>query len=126
MLAHVGRQLRAAGYDTWIEDGRRSENELLEDAIRFDRIILTCSRKLEGRHGVIRLKSSDKFEWARVLKLNWLMATFTRCLACNTQLVAASQDLLECRTCDRRYWHGSHTIRMRKTLEDLGGVTVSV
>jgi uncharacterized protein len=140
MLAHLGRSLRMAGYDTEIASGAHSDFELVEKARSEGRLLLTCDRQMLERkaaEGVVFYRSSnDEESWARFLAkelgLSWLHAPFTRCLDCNRPLEAASPDelaklpesikgqpLKRCPGCKKIFWEGGHVERMRKQLSDL-------
>lgn len=142
MLAGLGRWLRAAGYDTGLTDRGSRDRDILERAIAEDRILLTRDRHLlqfRGATGRVCVLGAEGIEpSARELKarfgLDWLHRPFSRCMVCNTALVDAGEDMWErvpeaarslggpltrCPGCDRLYWHGSHTRRMRTRLEEL-------
>lgn len=141
MLGHVGRRLRSAGYDTLIDGGKLSDDELLKQACNESRLFLTCDEEVHQMPrgaDVLYLPENDEESWAVKLARNahvdWMLAPFTRCLDCNTQLTPASEEQrslmpenikkygppgLYCRTCDKLYWEGSHTDRMRARLQKL-------
>ena len=142
MLAGLGRWLRAAGYDTGVADRGSRDRDILERAIAEDRLLLTRDRHLlefRGAAGRVRVLAAGGIEpWARELRdrlgVDWLHRPFSRCMVCNTALVAAGEDMRErvpegarslpgpltrCPSCDRLYWHGSHTRRMRNRLEEM-------
>lgn len=139
MLAHVGRKLRLAGYDTLIDQGQIPDRALLERANAEGRYLLTCDHQLQQHkesHNVIYFASNDEAVWAKLLiqtlQVDWTFAPLTRCLQCNTKLRLANESerarLPEnirkehqpgyyCETCDKLYWNGSHVSRMRAQLE---------
>ncbi len=142
MLAGLGRWLRAAGYDTAIADGGRSDRALLDRAVAEDRLLVTRDRQLtefrgaEGR--VLLLDEGDLGSLAsqltRCVGVDWHHRPFSRCLVCNTPLEDAGDErraempegargtdgpLRRCPDCDRLYWTGSHVRRMRRRLEEL-------
>jgi uncharacterized protein len=141
MLAHVGKRLRSAGYDTTIDRGQLADRELLEIANREDRYFLTCDREIKHHKAsehVVYLPSNDELVWAKYLTnelgVDWTYAPFTRCLECNTTLRQAGPEerlrapenlrqegkrALYCETCDKVYWDGSHVERMIRHLEHL-------
>ena len=140
MLARLCRRLRAAGYDTEFARPNEHDGALLARAIRENRLLLTCDRKMFERRyavgNVIVLPSNGLDETARALmqerEIDWLLEPFSRCLMDNARLRAARSDELDrmpqrartigspdvrvCPRCDRLYWPGSHYRRMRAQL----------
>jgi uncharacterized protein with PIN domain len=141
MLAHVGKRLRLAGYDTFIDYGKRPDRELLDQANAEGRFLLTCDHQLrqhKNSDAVLYLPNNDELGWAKhlslVLGVQWTHAPFSRCLDCNTEIRAANelerqrlprnirlegQEGFFCELCDKVFWNGSHVERMRQKLEDL-------
>jgi uncharacterized protein with PIN domain len=140
MLARLGKWLRAAGHDTAIAGREQYDGGLLDWAQAEERILLTCSRRLEkGREEdgttVVVLNSSDPElaapELTRRLGVDWQYRPFTRCLEDNAPLrpadapelakvPTAARDLpgpvMACPACGRVYWPGSHFERMQERL----------
>ncbi len=139
MLTRLGRWLRAAGYDTRIQDNGGSDRAMLQTARREGRLLVTRDRKLlEFRHAagtVILLRGNTLNECvtglSETLQLDWLYRPFSRCLLCNTELAEAEQAawdgipeiprvhvqrVYRCATCARIYWEGGHVRRMRARL----------
>jgi uncharacterized protein with PIN domain len=147
---NVGRvvaPLRSLGYDTLfinpIEDGL-----LVEIARREGRIILTKDTGIFKRRAVARGEVSALYlrgdDWrqqvAQVIRDLHLATepSFTRCIACNTPLVAVTRSeaephvpayvfrtqgsFLHCPGCDRYYWKGTHWHRMREGMDRILGV----
>lgn len=140
MLVQLGKWLRAAGYDTLIADGRANDRRLLEWSIDEQRRLVTRDHKLlEFKHAqdhVLLLQGNALYAWIDVINekigLNWLFRPFSRCLVCNTDLVAAppgseervpnkireqALPLSYCTHCDKLYWEGSHVQQMRHQLQ---------
>ena len=140
MLQRLGSWLRAAGYDTQIEQDGRSDYEILQQAIAEQRYLITRDRKLlEHRRApgtVILLECNDLETCAEALtqqlSVNWLYQPFVRCMVCNTPLRPAEGDEvnslpdkiqsqldtpLYCPSCQKVYWDGGHVKRMRQRLE---------
>jgi uncharacterized protein with PIN domain len=143
MLKGLGRWLRAAGYDTRIADGGLADRELLAVALREGRWLLTRDVKLtehrRARQAVVLLSCNRidacAREAARQLPIDWLYRPFSRCLLCNTELcplpaehraripagarsrLSHVSDARWCSSCDKVYWPGTHTRRMRAILE---------
>jgi uncharacterized protein with PIN domain len=140
MLQRAGRWLRAAGYDVAIASPGQADRELLEQARREGRLLLTRDRGLmqyrDAAEYVMLLQANELpavlAEISERLHIDWHRASFTRCLECNTPLVPAPEEvkgrvppeslredeiLLYCPRCDKPYWNGSHVKRMRRHLE---------
>jgi len=135
MLGRLGRWLRAAGYDTVIAKSGQPDRQLLEQALRESRTLLTRDRKLaEFRHAdrCVEILTADTIEqqvWVLSQRhsINWLYAPFSRCLLCNAPLIAADparlaevppfsrervKQLFTCPGCGKLFWDGSHVRRM--------------
>lgn len=139
MLKRLGRWLRAAGYDTLIEEEGAHDRALVQRAVREQRFLITRDRKLmEFREapGVVVLLQSNTVqgcvrELTARLGVNWLFRPFTRCLVCNTLLTEAVPEqwctvpqcsrtkikqLFCCPQCGKLYWEGGHVRRMHDKL----------
>lgn len=139
MLKRLGRWLRAAGYDTLIQENGGADRLMLHVARRDGRLLITRDHKLmEFRdaadtvvllHGNMLQECID--ELTSRVQLNWLYRPFSRCLICNTVLVEAGTEarnrlpgesrlhvdkLLSCSRCTKVYWEGGHVRRMRAQL----------
>lgn len=139
MYKGLARWLRAAGYDTAIAADGAPDREVVARACAEDRWLVTrdagIAEHAAARPCLILLErerpEAAAAELADRLGLDWYHAPFTRCLLCNTPLetppeaVAArapadvAGPLRWCPTCDRLYWEGSHTRRMRHGLQRL-------
>lgn len=140
MLQRAGRWLRAAGYDVAIAECGESDAQLLAQARREGRLLLTRDRELAQRcgaeHAVLLLRSNtlrgQLREITQRLAIDWFYRPFSRCMACNTPLRAAPPELVAqvppaairegerllcCPRCNKVYWEGSHVKRMRRQLE---------
>jgi len=138
MLGKLARWMRLAGYDTLYCDPV-ADDQLLEMALRDDRIILTRDRKLAARaepHGVLLVSSGNPFEQfvavVRQYRLDIESNAFKRCLECNGELVTVRKEdykdripphvygtqtsFSRCSNCDRLYWPGTHYESMRRRL----------
>lgn len=136
MLNQLAHWLRAAGYDTKLASEGETDRNLLEKAIKENRLLITRDRKLtELRHasGTVMLLHSNNMqdcaqELQKTLSLNWLIQPFSRCLLCNTPLTLADSALInkvpmqsrvtvtqlfQCTHCNKLYWEGSHVRRLR-------------
>lgn len=144
---HLGRlsgYLRMLGFDA-VYGNRASDADLVRISAEQNRILLTRDRGVLKHAAVTHgywLRETDsrrqaaevvgRFDLARSLR------PFTRCMACNEPLRAASQEEVrnrvpprvtewcdefrECPRCQRVYWQGSHYRRMRRWIEQLAGV----
>lgn len=141
-VAGVVRWLRAIGIDTVWEDAI-SDKDLVRRAINERRFVLTLDKRLieEWRtENVLLLTSEQPLEQFREIVRHFDIEKpeefFTRCLVCNTVLRNASDaevarnalplDVLEnqeefyyCPQCNKIYWEGSHTRRMRETIDEI-------
>lgn len=139
MVLNLGRWLRAAGYDTTFAPRNAKDRELLAIAEQEERVLITCDRHfLElTKQNLIYLNSHSLLEQIKELnqkfQVNWLFHPFSRCLICNTPFVEASEGLIQklaplkiqqegkifwyCSHCDKIFWEGSHTQRMKEQLQ---------
>jgi len=132
----LGRWLRAAGYDTVIACPGSADREIVAQAIREDRLLITCDCGMAEHQcaasRLILLESqgldAQAHEVAGRLHIDWMYRPFSRCLVCNTLLKRgndklfsdvppASREVIKevytCSGCGKTYWHGSHVARMR-------------
>ena len=140
MLQRLGRWLRAAGYDTVIAEAGEADSELLNRAIKEERLLITRDRGIaalrRARGRVILLDCNSLEACARELSekidIDWQLQPFTRCMSCNTHLHPAKPQeraalplskksyvdaAYFCPECQKLYWDGSHVQRMREHLE---------
>jgi len=140
-VARLVRWLRAIGIDTWWEDAI-SDADLVRRAIRENRFVLTLDKRLlkEWRTDNVLLLTSERplEQFAQVVehfKLKLPAQFFTRCLVCNSILRGAIDEEIAanvpprvrennelfyyCPNCEKIYWEGSHTERMRAVIEDV-------
>ena len=136
MLGHLCRYLRAAGYDTLLENNGASDAELLRRCRVEGRYFLTQDTLLRAHKaadGIALILPHTTLDRLAALvgahfNLDWTARAFSRCLLDNTPLVAADdaaaaripqdarrpgEPLLHCPVCGRVYWRGSHYRRMR-------------
>lgn len=139
--ASVVRWLRATGIDTIWEDAI-SDDDLIRRAAREKRYVLTLDKRIlqEFRADHIFLLSSEKplDQFAEIVSrfdIPKPKEFFTRCLVCNKILrEAEAQEIAEntpplapenherfrfCAPCNKIYWEGSHTRRMREKIEEV-------
>lgn len=138
MLGRLARWLRVLGYDTtW--DAGVDDDALAREAVREDRVLLTCDRALSAERRVARclvLSPDDPLEQLRRVVehfgLDAERALFLRCTQCNATVeevekpavadrvpertLRETERFTRCPGCGRVYWEGSHTRRMRQEL----------
>lgn len=136
MLSSLARWLRAAGHDAALAEPGQADDDLARKAEAENRVLLTRDRALAERvTGAVLLPDGLDAQAALLktrLGLDWFHAPFTRCMADDTPLTAATEEDLQripeqsrelpgpfttCPTCRRVYWPGSHVRRMRARLE---------
>jgi len=139
----LAKWLRMMGYDTLffsdIDDGH-----LVDIALKEGRVVLTRDTQIarrrpavNGQLKVILTRSDDPEEQLRQvvgeLNLDCHLKQFTRCLECNRSLAPRSREevadivppyvfrtqnqYMQCPSCLRVYWQGTHWQRMKKALE---------
>jgi hypothetical protein len=138
MMGGLARWLRILGFDA-VHDAALNDDALVRRALAEGRSILTRDRRLgqEWRIDAVVCFTSDAplkqlAELARAVDLDRDARPFTRCSVCNAELVEAraedvrervpenvlrtSTSFVQCPSCLRVYWEGSHTARMRRML----------
>jgi len=140
-LGKLGGYMRMLGFDA-VYDNRAGDPELVRISAEQNRILLTRDRGVLKHsavtHGYWLRETDSRRQTAEVLNrfdLARALRPFTRCMACNAPLRAASKaevdgrvppriaewcdEFRECVGCQRVYWQGSHYRRMRRWIEDL-------
>lgn len=143
-VGKLGRWLRLLGYDAAIFKGE-DDGVLVRIALAQGRVLLTRDTQIgrrkvvgNGRLKMLLIEQDDPAEQViTVLEKMGLtkQETFSRCLECNTPLesrmkeemrervppyVFKSQEAyMECPTCHRIYWKGTHWQAMQKKLENI-------
>ena len=143
MLGRLARWLRILGFDC-AYDSEIDDEALVRRAVREDRIILSRDRCLPEDWWVpgIHLVGSQELreqlrEIVRSFDLAGSLRLFSRCNQCNHPLQEARKAdvsgrvpdrafsehdrFLECPSCRRVYWEGSHTRRIRRVVDELLG-----
>ena len=141
----LARWLRIMGYDTLffndIEDSR-----LVDMAVKEGRVVVTRDTQIAKRrvaaNGVLKVvltRDDDPrkqlLQVIKELNLDCRERQFTRCLECNKRLVPRSQEdvedvvppyvfltqtqYMQCPSCNRVYWQGTHWQRMKSALEEI-------
>jgi hypothetical protein len=137
-LGTVTRRLRLVGVDA-AYNRDADDDELIEQANRSRRVLLTQDRGLLRRHSlwlgayVRGTRPDDQF--ADVLsRFAPPLAPWTRCTACNGLLVPAAkadvapqlepgtrrnfESFSRCASCGRVYWRGAHSRRLQATVDN--------
>lgn len=138
MLSRLARWLRAAGHDAALVARGTDDPDVAAQALREDRVLLTCDRELARRKRgglkVLLLSSNRPEECARELVdglgLDWRAAPWSRCLDCNVPIEEvnpheappagyappAEAPRWRCPACGRWFWEGSHARRFERRL----------
>jgi len=142
-VGRLARWLRIAGFDTiFIND--LDDNRLVRLALSESRVLLTKDTQIlkrrvatTGRLKVILIESEEVKaqlrQVVRTLKLAEEIKPFMLCLECNQPLVLSEKEdvkelvppyifqtqtqYMQCPTCHRVYWRGTHWQRMSRELE---------
>jgi uncharacterized protein len=139
MLGKLAKWLRAAGYDTALAEPEARDQEILAQALREKRCLMTRDRHFleldKGSTQVFFLKGNSLQEWVQeataLCSIDWLYRPLTRCLECNSVLRSVARDVVDvppkvsqtmdvfliCPFCKKTYWEGSHAERMRMQLK---------
>ena len=141
----LARWLRMMGYDTLffnsIEDGRLVDIALKEARVVVTRDTQIAKRRVAANGNVRVILSRDDdprrqlLQVMKELNLDCRETQFTRCLECNQILLTRSKDEVEdlvppyvfrtqtqymqCPSCRRVYWQGTHWQRMKRALEEI-------
>ncbi|MBW2176962.1 MAG: Mut7-C ubiquitin/RNAse domain-containing protein [Deltaproteobacteria bacterium] len=140
-LGKIAKYMRVLGFDVYY-NSLLSIREIIEISKKENRIILTTSRKLlkfkDVSHGIFIRPAATTKQIKRIidyLDIKEIIEPFTRCLWCNTLLnIVLKEDILEkippktrefcneyvqCQSCDKIYWKGSHYIHMEKVIRTM-------
>ena len=144
MLGSLARWLRFIGIDTFFSTEKLSDSDLLKIAQHDDRVLITRDKQLVTRaqkrqQKTIFLESVSVSDQLKKVLLSIPLdqqTVFSRCSVCNTQLTQVKKPLVKnhvparvfsshetfwfCSTCNKYYWHGTHTDAIKKTLSELG------
>ena len=140
-LGDIVKYMRVLGLDLYY-DPLLSTREIIEISKRENRIILTKSRKLlkfkEVSHGIFIRPGTTTEQIRRIidyLDIKDNTKPFSRCLGCNTLLnIVLKEKILDrippktkefcdeyvqCPSCDKIYWKGTHFIHMKKVVSQI-------
>ncbi len=140
-LGRLAKYLRLCGFDT-LYSRFFEDHEIIETALRENRIILTRDRQLiknsRVTHGYWIRSQDHKEQLTEVFRrfdLRERLALFSRCINCNAPLEEVRKEEIidrlqadtstyfskfkRCPVCDRLYWEGSHFDNMKKIISQL-------
>lgn len=144
-VGKLARWLRVIGYDTLLFK-EKDDSKMIELALNEGRVILTrdtqiTKRRLvtDGKLKAILIKHDEPKaqlrETVKALNLNYYFRPFSLCLECNQMLIPRSREevqnlvpphvfetqeqYMECPSCRRIYWQGTHWQAMVKELREL-------
>jgi uncharacterized protein with PIN domain len=144
-VGKLARWLRMMGYDSVFFNGS-NDSDMVKQALSEGRIVLTRDTAImkrrvvtNGQLSVVLIESEEPEKQIRqvmdVLGLDQRFQPFTRCLECNQQLIERTPEevrervppyvyktqrqYMECPTCQRVYWRGTHWEAMVRRLERL-------
>jgi len=142
-VGKLARWLRLMGYDALFTTGDIDDRRLVGIAMAQDRVLLTKDTQilmrrvaLDGRLKAILIKDDDsKAQLGQVVEtlgLDYEFSPFSRCLECNEPLVSRTSEevrelvppyvfetqtqYMQCPSCHRIYWRGTHWQRMKGEL----------
>lgn len=140
-LGNIVKYMRVLGLDLYY-DPLLSTREIIEISKRENRVILTKSRKLlkfkDVSHGIFIRPGTTTEQIRRIiyyLDIKDKIKPFSRCLRCNTLLdIVLKEKILDripsktkefcdeyvqCQSCDKIYWKGTHFINMKKAVRQI-------
>ena len=140
-LARLARYLRMLGFDVW-HAPHPPDEELAAISSQEGRVLLTRDvgllKRREVRRGYFVRATDPRLQLEETVRRFGLYdptEPFTRCPRCNTELRPVAKDavvdrlpprtaelyneFMQCPTCERVYWKGSHYDRMRAWIERL-------
>jgi len=140
-LGDIVKYMRVLGLDLYF-DPLLSTREIIEISKRENRVILTKSRKLlkfkDVSHGIFIRPGTTTEQIRRIidyLDIKDNIKPFSRCLCCNTLLdIVLKEKILDrippktkefcdeyvqCQSCDKIYWKGTHFINMKKVVRQI-------
>ena len=151
-VGKLAKWLRMMGYDT-LFSSNIDDDEMVDIGIKEGRVVLTKDTQIikrrvatSGQLKIILTRHDDPKHQLRqvvkALKLDYCLRQFTRCLECNDILLSRSKEevkdlvppyvfltqtqYMQCPSCLKLYWRGTHWHRMKKELEQIAGEQQSV
>lgn len=144
-VGKLAKWLRIMGYDALFFNNI-DDNELVDIALKEDRVVLTKDTQIikrrvatNGQLKIVLTNYDDPkqqlLQVVKALQLDCCLRQFTRCLECNESLVPKTKEevkdivppyvfltqtqYMQCPSCLRVYWRGTHWQRMKKELEKI-------
>jgi len=144
-VGKLARWLRIMGYDALFFNNI-DDDKLIDIALEDERIVLTRDSQIgkrrvvtNGQLKIVLVEDDDPRKQLRhvvkALKLDCCLKQFTRCLECNKILLLRSKEevkelvppyvfltqtqYMQCPSCLRVYWRGTHWQRMKNELEKI-------
>ena len=144
-VAKLARWLRMIGYDALLFEGE-DDGQMVKLALAQGRVLLTKDTQImlrrvlaEGRVKAVLIEVDEPREQLRqvveALGLDYRFNPFSRCLECNALLQPRDREevrplvppyvyrtqsrYVQCPTCQRVYWQGTHWQAMRRRLAEL-------
>lgn len=140
-LKDIVKSMRVLGFDLYY-DPLLATREIIELSKREHRIILTKNRELlkfkDVTHGIIIRPGTTTEQIRQIidyLDIKDNIKPFSRCLRCNTLLKSVLKDKIldripqkskefcdeyvQCQSCDKIYWKGTHFINMKKVVKQI-------
>ena len=144
-VGKLTKWLRMMGYDSLFFNGS-DDSDMVKQALTEDRIILTRDTEImkrrvitNGRLEAVLIKSENPEHQMQqlmaIIDFKQQLRPFTLCLECNQPLVARSPEdvadhvppyvyktqkqYMECPSCHRIYWQGTHWEAMTRRLKQL-------
>ena len=140
-LGNIVKYMRVLGFDVYY-DSLLSTRKIIEISKRENRVILTNSRKLlkfkDVTHGIFIRPGTTTEQIRQIidyLDIKDNIKPFSRCLRCNTLLKSVLKEKIldrippktkefcnkyvQCQSCDKIYWKGTHFINMKKVVRQI-------
>jgi len=140
-LGNIVKYMRLLGFDLYY-DSLLSTRKIIDISKRESRVILTKNRKLlkfkDVTHGIFIRPGITKEQIRQIidyLDIRDNIKPFSRCLRCNTLLKSVSKEKIldripprtkefcdeyvQCQSCDKIYWKGTHFFNMKKVVRQI-------
>ena len=144
-VGKLAKWLRVMGYDALLFSGE-DDGKMVKIALAQNRVILTKDREVmkrrlvtSGKLKAVLIEGDDvEAQLQQVVEafnLDYRFSPFSICLECNVQLIEKNQDAvrgsvppyvfktqklyMECPSCHRIYWRGTHWQAMNRELDEL-------
>jgi len=140
-LGDIVKYMRVLGFDIYY-NSLLSTRKIIKISKRENRVILTKSRKFlkfkDVTHGIFIRPGTTTEQIRRIidyLDIKDDIKPFSRCLRCNTLLKSVLKEnildrippktkefcdeYVQCQSCDKIYWKGTHFINMKKVVRQI-------